>query len=277
MPLSPEARSARLGPCGCTWSWSGSAWCPAGSGTAPSCAIRPSWTTTARVISGLQRAELVRDEQHRAAAVDEAAAAPRRTPPGWPRRRRRSARRARAARARPARARAISARCCWPPDSVADRVVRPGRPARPRPAPRRRPPVVGASWPAAAAAGPAGRRPRPRRPSPARRCRRRAAGARSRCARHCPESRRSGVAEQPDRRRGPAAPGRGPPGPASTCRSRWRRGWPPPRRRRRQDTPSQHRPAVVGDDRALDLAATGAHRHPKAVAESARLARMTER
>ena len=40
------------GACGCTWSWSGSAWWPAGSGTAPSWAIPPSCTTTARLISG---------------------------------------------------------------------------------------------------------------------------------------------------------------------------------------------------------------------------------
>src|SRR5262249_11132449 len=38
--------------CGCTWSWWGSAWWPAGGGTAPSWATRPSWITTARLTNG---------------------------------------------------------------------------------------------------------------------------------------------------------------------------------------------------------------------------------
>ena len=143
----------------------------------------PSWTTTARVISGCSGPSSCATSSTVPPPADEARAAPRRTPPGWRRPRRPWARRGPAARARPASARAMRIRCCCPPDRAtrapgpvgeADR----GRaPRRPRAGRRRH-------GRAAARAGRAGPRRRPRARSPARRCPRRGAAGRSRCRRH---------------------------------------------------------------------------------------------
>ena len=72
----------------------------------------------------LDRAELVRDVEDRDAELGaELARAGRRATPATRRRRPSSARRARAATARPASAFAMNARCCIPPESVAQRRV----------------------------------------------------------------------------------------------------------------------------------------------------------
>ena len=130
---------ARLvGACGCTWSWSGVG-VVAGRLRHRAVVGDPPVVDDDRPGDQRpQRAELVGDEQHRAAVGDEVAQRRRRTPPGWPRRRRRSARRGPAAPARPASARAIRVRCCWPPERVADRVAGPVGQADGARAPRRR-------------------------------------------------------------------------------------------------------------------------------------------
>ena len=154
MLMAPHIPGGSSGACGCTWSWPGSAWWPAGSGTAPSWTISPWCTTTRPGDQRLQRAELVRDQQHGAAAGDELGAARRRTPPGWPRRPRRSARRGPAVPARrPARGRSACAA------AGRRRGVATGSPAR-----SASPTAASAAATAARSAAPGGRR-MPRRAS----------------------------------------------------------------------------------------------------------------
>ena len=166
--------------CGCTWSWCGSAWWPAGGGTAPSWATTPVVDDDGPGDQRLQRAELVRDQQHRAAAVHEGPRAPSAnaswltasTPAVG------SSRTSSSGSA--ASARAIRVRCCCPPERVPTGVV--ARSVRPTAAQRRldRGPVGRARRGAAVRGGPAGRTRRPRSRWPARRRRRRGAAARSR-------------------------------------------------------------------------------------------------
>ena len=159
-PCQRRSGAARRGACGWTWSWSGSAWWPAGSGTAPSCAIRSPVDDERpgdqRLAAGRVRGRPAARSRRRRRTR----AAPRRTRPGWPRRPRRSARPAPAAPARPARARAIRARCCWPPERVT--TGSPARSVSPTARQRRgdRPPVGPRRRAAACPGGPAG----PRRP-----------------------------------------------------------------------------------------------------------------
>src|SRR5690606_28052108 len=113
-----HGRPARCGACGWTWSCPGSAWCPTGGGTGPTCRTRPAWSTTARSTSGSSGPS----SWATSTTVPPRATYPRRvvanaawlaasTPDVGSSRTSRSG--------SPARARAMSTRCCWPPDRVA--------------------------------------------------------------------------------------------------------------------------------------------------------------
>jgi hypothetical protein len=97
----PHRPGLSSGACGCTWSWPGWAWWPAGRGTDPSCAITPVVHHDGAAHDRLQWTELVRHQHDRPSKVDEFAQPPRRTPPATPRPRPRSVRRGPAAPARP--------------------------------------------------------------------------------------------------------------------------------------------------------------------------------
>ena len=166
--------------CGCTWSWPGLGVVAGRLGHRAVVRDPSVVDDDGPVDQRLQRAELVRDQQHRAAVGRRS----RRSAPAnasWLAASTPAVGSSRTSRSgSPARARAISVRCCWPPDRVA--TGSPARSARPTAASaaRDRGPVGGAGRAAACRGGPAGRRRPPRRRSPARRCRRRAAAARSR-------------------------------------------------------------------------------------------------